>query len=193
MICKSSFKLRVPKKRKGQSTIEFALVLFAFIFFLSVSYNAVVSFVVYQYLSYATFMSARAYQAARQDEGEQLSAAEKTMAVYVPGVKPGPQNTRYAYSATRTLARITAFTTPTAGKVDQKFTLEFEVPFVTLPIGEGFRRDFGTIKLTATSLLGREPNASECRQFFREAFDRLRGNRPMNVQHNSEGMEDNGC
>ena len=181
----------IKLKQKGQSTIEFALVLFAFIFFLSVSYNAVVSFVVYQYLSYATFMTARAYQAARSDSDAQLQAAKNTMAVYVPNVRPGQQSTGYGYGR-RALATITSFTTPTAGTVDQKFTLEFEVPFVTLPIGDNFRRDFGTIKLTASSLLGRDPNASECRSFFRQKFSDLHGV-PGPAGHSPEDMEDNGC
>jgi hypothetical protein len=176
------------KAKKGQSTIEFIFVFFAFIFFLSISYNAVVSFAVYQYMSYATFMTARAYQAARQTPADQRQAALRTIAIYVPGVTEGTQSTGFAFSPVRPLARVTAFVVPAVGSAGP-FVLQFEVPFITLPLGDDIKAAFGTLTLRATSQLGREVSMQECRSFFTRKFGELGGSGP----HSAADMEDNGC
>jgi hypothetical protein len=182
-------------KKAGQGTIEFIFVFIAFIFFLSLSYNAVVSFAVYQYLSYATFMTARAYQASRDDPNKQLEAATRTMKIYVPNVSPGSGSTPFGFSAKRKLATITAFITPNVnsntGNVTTPFRLEFEVPLITVPLGQDLKKEFGTLKLSTQSNLGREPTKKECQMFFQKKFqDFFRGG---NNLHTWEGMEDNGC
>lgn len=181
-------------KQKGQSTIEFIFVFIAFIFFLSLSYNTVVSFAVYQYLSYATFMSARAYQASRDDPNAQLEAATRTMEIYVPDVKPGQGSTPFRFSR-RTLATIKSFETPSvsqnSGNVTQPFRLKFEVPLITVPLGADLKKEFGTITLSTESNLGREPTQKECEVFFQKFFSKFfKGGIPL---HTWEGMEDNGC
>jgi hypothetical protein len=181
-------------KKKGQSTVEFIFVFIAFIFFLSLSYNTVVSFAVYQYLSYATFMTARAYQASRDDPNAQLQAAIRTMNIYVPDVPQGQGSTKFGFSA-RTLATIKKFETPSAsqnsGNVTQPFRLTFEVPLITVPLGKDLKRDFGTITLSTESNLGREPTKKECEVFFQKFFSKFfKGG---NNLHTWEGMEDNGC
>ena len=181
--------------KKGQSTVEFIFVFIAFIFFLSLSYNAVVSFAIYQYLSYATFMTARAYQAGREDPNAQLEAAKRTMQIYVPNVSPGAGSTPFGFSPKRSLATITAFTTPTvnssSGEAKTPFRLEFEVPLITVPLGQDLKRQFGTLKLSTQSNLGREPTQKECQDFFKSFFSKFfRGG---NSLHTWEGMEDNGC
>ncbi len=182
------------KNQNGQSTIEFAFVIFAFIFFLSMSYNAVVSFAVYQYLSYANFMAARAYQPSRATPALQREKAIQTMQVYVPNVQANPsQRTSFAFSARRPLAIITGWTVP-AEETATPFILEFEVPFITLPLGEEMRRTFGTFNLRTEVTLGRENTRVECRSFFEEFF-RSMGYAPGagGMPHSPDGMEDNGC
>jgi hypothetical protein len=183
-----------PKRKKGQSTVEFIFVFIAFIFFLSLSYNTVVSFAVYQYLSYATFMSARAYQAGREDPNSQLEAATRTMQIYVPNVTPGSSPTPFGFSSKRTLATITSFTTPSVnsefGDVNKPFVLEFEVPLITVPLGQDLKKEFGTIKLKTQSNLGREPTQKECQSFFQKFFSNFSRGSSL---HTWEGMEDNGC
>ena len=180
-------------KKEGQGTVEFIFVFIAFIFFLSLSYNAVVSFAVYQYLSYATFMSARAYQASRDDPNAQLEAATRTMKIYVPNVSPGSGSTPFGFSSKRKLATITNFSTPSvnSGNVRTPFRLEFEVPLITVPLGQDLKKTFGTLNLSTQSNLGREPTKKECQFFFQEFFSKFfRGG---NSLHSWEGMEDNGC
>lgn len=176
--------------KRGQSTIEFIFVFFAFIFFLSMSYNAVVSFAVYQYLSYANFMAARAYQASRATPEAQNQAARDVMRVYVPGIKPGSQNTPFAFSSKRPLARIRRWEVPLPDpRVELPYILEFDVPFLTLPLGEEIKQSFGTLRLKTTLMMGREPARSECRAFFVRFFGAMGGSGP----HSAEDMEDNGC
>ena len=178
------------KKQKGQSTIEFIFVFIAFIFFLSLSYNAVVSFAVYQYFSYATFMTARAYQASRDDPSAQLEAATRTMKIYVPNVNPGPSSTPFGFSSKRTLATVKDFVIPRPGFAGD-FKLQFEVPLITVPLGADLKRDFGSLQLWTQSNLGREPTKKECEDFFQGFFSTFfRGGNPL---HTWRGMEDNGC
>jgi hypothetical protein len=183
--------MRKLQKQKGQSTIEFVFVLFAFIFFLSLSYNAVVSFAVYQYFSYANFMAARAMQAGRETNAQQELASLKVMQMYVPGINVGSQDLLFSFSSKRPLARIKGWLVPRALSTDfeHPFVLIFEVPLLTLPLGEEIRQEFGTITLKTSAVLGREPSAEECRGFFDQFFSRMGGGAP----HRPEDMEDNGC
>lgn len=176
-------------KNKGQSTIEFAFVLFAFISFLSLSYNAVVAFSVYQYLSYANFMAARAMQSSRATLDLQNNASLKVMKIYVPGITLNAQDTRFGFSRSRLLARITSWKKPEIGSTNLPFILVFKVPLLTLPIGNDLRREFGWITLKTSVILGREPTTQECHSFFQRFFVDMHGTTP----HSPEAMEDNGC
>ncbi len=177
------------KKKRGQSTIEFALVMIVFIFFLSLSYNAVVSFSIHQYLSYATFMTARSYQAARGTPAEQLAAAKRTMSIYVPGVNDYSGGEKVFRFGSRPLAWIRSFSGPTTGQASQPFKLVFDVPFVTFPLAESMRTSFGRLQLSAESNLGREPTRQECQSFFDDFFSSFAGG----GIHRADGMDDNGC
>lgn len=176
-------------KLKGQSTIEFIFVFFAFIFFLSMSYNAVISFAVYQYLSYANFMAARAYQPSRNGKLDQRNSAIRAMQLYVPGIEVGQQGTEFAFSAKRPLARIRLWAVPEPDSPNLPFLLEFDVPFLTLPLGDDIKKSFGNLRLKTTVMLGREPAVEECRSFFQQMFNSFGGGAP----HSAAGMEDNGC
>lgn len=179
------------QKQKGQGTIEFIFVFIAFIFFLSLSYNVVVSFAVYQYFSYATFMTARAYQASRETPEKQLEAAKRTMAIYLPNVQPGSGSTPFGFSQKKTLATIIAFGAPSTPRdVTTPFSLEFQVPLVSIPLGEDLKKEFGTITLKTESRLGREPTQKECQDFFKNFFSNFGSGGGL---HSWEDMEDNGC
>jgi len=177
-------------RRKGQSTIEFTFVLFAFIFFLSLSYNAVVSFAVYQYLSYANFMAARSFQASRGTKLLQEQKSLATMQLYVPGVTNNMKTpVPFAFSSKRKLAIITAWDVPYADSPNLPFHLEFQVPLLSLPLGDEIRKEFGWLNLHTDVILGREVTQEECLFFFTRFFDSLGGHSP----HTAAGMEDNGC
>jgi hypothetical protein len=177
------------KTKKGQSTIEFIFVFFAFIVFLSLSYNAVVSFAIYQYFSYANFMAARAYQPSRNNRLDQNNAAVSTMGVYIPGIKIGSQNTPFSFSPSRVLANIKSWDVPRPDSPNLPMVLEFEVPFLVLPIGDDLRQSFGTLRLKTSMHIGREPSKEECRKFFVDFFGAMGGGAP----HSPDAMEDNGC
>jgi hypothetical protein len=115
------------------------------------------------------------------------------MKIYVPNVSPGSGSTPFGFSSKRKLATITNFSTPSvnSGNVRTPFRLEFEVPLITVPLGQDLKKTFGTLNLSTQSNLGREPTKKECQVFFQEFFSKFfRGG---NSLHSWEGMEDNGC
>ena len=188
----------VRKFKRGQSTIEFVFVMFAFIFFLSLSYNAVVSFAVYQYLSYANFMAARANQPSRSNRDLQRKAAVATMKMYVPGIiatpsaggQSGPNGElNFGFSPNRTLAKIVLWAAPEPDSANFPFVLVFKVPLVTLPIGAQMRNEFGWVELKTSVILGREVSGEECKFFFGEFIKNFQKG-PL---HSAAFMEDNGC
>jgi hypothetical protein len=72
------------KKKKGQSLLEFLFVSVFFIFLLALTYQSVIVFTMHQYISYVTFMAARAYQAAGPNPGDQRARAFQTLKAYLP-------------------------------------------------------------------------------------------------------------
>jgi hypothetical protein len=77
----------IKNSRSGQTVIEFALVSVIFIFMLVVTFNAILAFGTQQYLSYATFMAARAYQAGAKDETTASGAAANVLKRFIPGIE----------------------------------------------------------------------------------------------------------
>lgn len=73
----------MPPKRKtnsGQSLVEFALVSILFFFMIVLTLNAILIFGTHQYLSYAAFLTARAFQASAPTQEQQLGNACQVMA-----------------------------------------------------------------------------------------------------------------
>jgi len=82
-------------RKSGQTVIEFALVSVLFVFMLVVTYNGILAFGTQQYMSYAAFMAARAYQAAGRDSGEGSGAAAKVLERFIPGITIQGNNSTY--------------------------------------------------------------------------------------------------
>ncbi len=212
----------MQKNRAGQTIIEFAMVSILFIFMMVVTINAMVAFCTQQYLSYALFMTARAYQAAGENPMDSEIRAVKTFTSYVPGFRfsGGAGNLKFPLSLganSRPLATITEFRLPSpdATGVDKDFVntlnfhygspgsqattginVEFTVPFAEISIGTGST----SIKLEASSFFGREVSQSECMAFFPAFLKNFKvsggtesGAYLKAVNSFAANMEDNGC
>lgn len=199
--------------KSGQTVVEFAFVSMIFIFMLVLTFNTVVAFSVHQYLSYVTFMAARAYQAGNGSPQEQRTKALETFQRYIPqlgGLSPAPgaaidvsANPVRFNNFKKDLALIKKVYIPVvaenkdfgsgaamdrnvAGTSDRYVGLDFEVPFAQFPLGAELRNRFGRISLTTRSFLGREVSQRECRRFFVGVAVLLGGADP-------NAMEDQGC
>ncbi len=185
-----------------------------FVFMVVLTVNAILAFSVQQYLSYAAFMAARAYQAAGSAPDDSKIAAQLTLASYIPGLPPAESVSGLGFplkfkSFPRPLAFITQFSIPAprAGDYGASATalranpiqIKFRVPFAVIPIGEEIRRRFQFIEMSAQSYLGREVSTVECRAFFQGFLNKFRLQGPAAQKNNdfsnenSIYMEDNGC
>lgn len=186
---------RAPKskmdKKRGQGVVEFALVSIIFLNMFLLTLNGVLAFTTQQYISYATFMAARAFQASHETfENGQRAAAQATLNKYL---------TLVYNDGGKELARITNVYIPNAVKEvpygykaperASQIRVEFEVPLVQLPLGD-LKQSFGYIKLEAVSYLGREPTVSECRNFFKAFYNHYGTG---GIGWSDKGMDDNNC
>lgn len=180
------------RSKKGQGVVEFALVSIIFLNLFLLTLNGVLAFTVHQYISYATFMAARAFQASHETPQGSYQAAEETLAGYfdMPGVA-------------KELARVTSqYIPPNPENVpfgvrkpteDMKIRVEFQVPLLPFQLGE-MTEDFGWITLESVSYLGREPSVQECRSFFQNFYRFYkRGSGTGGVSWQDKGMDDNNC
>jgi hypothetical protein len=207
---RSDKKQTKKSRREGQTLIEFALVSIIFIFMLVVTLNGILAFSIQQYLSYAVFMSARAYQAAAKDPEEQRKNALMTLESLVPNFREnGNFDVQFPSFGTRSLATVTQVEIPDpqvgdygpAGVGAKAIRMVFDVPLAPLPLGDTIRANFGKIQLEAESFLGREVTQSECRSFFKSFIGKFRISGASDVQSKndvfvneySHYMEDNGC
>lgn len=177
-------------RKKGQGVVEFALVSIIFLNLFLLTLNGVLAFTVHQYISYATFMAARAFQASQETPGGNEAAARATLDAYfdMPGV-------------TKELARVTDTYVP-SGNVhygvreptnEMKIRVEFEVPLLPFQLGD-MTANFGWITLESVSYLGREPSVQECRSFFQNFYNAYkRGSGTGGVTWTDKGMDDNNC
>ncbi len=205
------------KKKKGQTLVEFALVSILFIFLLVITFNSIIAFSVQQYLAYATFMSARAYQAAKASPAEQSAAARVVFSQFIPNLplsgndfgSPGFPIRFPLFSKPLGFVQRLRIPEPTEGDYgaaipnNARFVgLTFSVPLAELPLGEEIRSRLAFVNLETQSFLGREVTESECRAFFRGFLGKylLSGASavPRHVQFMQDPrspllMEDNGC
>lgn len=192
------------KLKQGQTMLEFAFVSLFFLFMLLLTINVMVAFGVQQYLSYVTFMSARAYHSSGDTH---LSNERRALRVLQSSISTSVSNgavdvpLKFQGFANRTLAVVKRVSLPRAvrGKFgagaedDQNFIgLEFEVPLLAFPLGD-LGANFQRIKLEARSFLGREVSSSECEEFFNQFLSRFRGSIPGYDSSNHKNMWDNGC
>ncbi len=204
------------RRRQGQTLIEFAFVSVLFIFMLVITFNAILAFVTHQYISYATFMAARAYQASADTPQRQVENAKEAFSQYIPGLKAAQVNSGMSYpvlfdkfSPRKALARITgvSISSPTpmtyGMRAESEILVTFEVPFAQLPLGSAIGSQITFLKLTARSSLGREVTSAECQEYFRNRYQKvldslkeapgLKSGNAGYIQGLWRNMEDNGC
>lgn len=171
------------KSRRGQTLIEFAFVSVLFIFMLVLTFNAILAFCVHQYISYAAFMGARAYQASTDTPGRQVANAKAAFAQLIPGLSAGQVASEMSFpvffkkfSSRKALARIVGVRidspqTNTFGLRGQSsFTVIFDVPFAELPLGSEVGAQIASIRLKTQSSLGREVTVEECNDYFKARY-----------------------
>lgn len=203
--------LKKKRSKVGQATFEFAMVFVLFLAMLSLTYNAMIAFTIHQYLSYVTFMSARAFQSSHTDIQQQIAMSANTFNKYLPGAgvasNGGTQNVSYplSFNGGRPLAFIHDITIPSfdaisAGGLPSRqataspvggFAITYDVQMVNLPIGDGLKK-YTKLRFDTRSFLGRDPTVRDCvgffRNFFANSFPNVNGN-----EHEYWGMEDTGC
>lgn len=167
--------MRLPrrKQQRGQGTVELVLTMLAFftIFFMFVQVS--LSMAVANFIQYATFMSARAFQAGYPTLSEQKEAAAS---VITKMLKPGGKDrfpaiakgegggdiegasigpSARAHLAPAEDARDTSW--------EQGVTYTFKVKMYLAPMVPGVNQGADShVTLESQSLLGREPTEEEC-------------------------------
>ncbi len=201
--CRHQARLR---RQRGQTLVEFALVSMLFVFMMVVTFNAVIAFSVHQYISYAVFMAARAYQASGDNLDSSATSAIETLKQF--SLTGNGKELEFKLFG-RPVATINSISVPRAQNFDYSKSgpsedlfvgVNFEVPFVTLPLGENMRRDFASVKLEARSFLGREPSRDECLDYFKRFLNHfaldsspVSGLNKSFNDKNFKFMDDNGC
>jgi len=199
-------KMQNPRRSKnsksGQSVIEFIFVILAFLNLLVVTINATMAFAVQQYMSYATFMAARAYQASNLTSAEQASAAEAVLKsyIFIHQADVAEKVFRFDKDGKGTaravefeIPRSDASSLPKYGQMPpepgRRIRVSFKIPIFQLPFG-GLSQGFAWVDLSAESYLGREPTSDECHSFFQNFYDFYT---PKGKEDGWVGMDDNNC
>jgi hypothetical protein len=186
--------------RRGQSMMEFALVILIFLNLLVITYNSVLAFGVQQYFSYVAFLSARALQASSDSPAGQYQRAQKTMAQFISGPTLTFNGSRRAIASNIRVYIPDAESMPYGIKgpaPDREVRIDFEVPLFELPFFS-LSDLFPKLKLQAKSYLGREATRQECQQFFRRFWDyylpaAIPNRGKKGVKDAWAGMDDNDC
>jgi len=172
--------------KSGQGVVEFAFVSFIFLNLFFLTLNGILAFSVHQYISFATFMAARAYQASDSTPALQAANARATLEGYfaIPGIK-------------KEMARVNRIEIPLANSPTRygygvpepgaQIKVVFQVPLFQFPLGPA-SRDFGWIQMESVSFLGREPTVQECGTFFQTMWTFYGGGGDT-----WKGMDDNNC
>lgn len=193
----------MPSKRKtksGQSLVEFALVSILFFFMIILTLNAILIFATHQYLSYSTFLTARAFQASALTQDQQLAHACQVLARmldnadFASSCQPGPNaNVKLNLNFELFQKRLATIDTvrmplklPANTKVgvsvltgDSFDTMENNNPHAVIiqyraPLVQFpiFQelQEFTNIPMVAKSSLGRETTTEECRKWFDTFF-----------------------
>jgi hypothetical protein len=193
-------------RRKGQSLIEFIFVFILFLNLLLLTFNAVLAFAVQQYISYAVFMAARAFQAASVTPADQATAAKMAFGKLVNDFGHSLANpkvlsfTTFNRPALATEIELVVPVDPASIRYgtgmpndDHYIRATFKVPLVMMPLGQ-MSQSFFEIDLQAVSYLGREPTRQECFDFFKVFWDLYKvpgGNAWVDQQW--KDMDDNNC
>jgi hypothetical protein len=161
----------MSETESGQATLEFFLTL---MLFLAVTFFFAQTSLVFgwaNYIQYATFMSARAYQSGGPDEADQRARAERVLNRMLK---------RQGGSADRIPALAKGVSTEIGG-----WDGEFRPGVRASSWAEGVRYKFrsrvfviplpgfdGRVELTSESWLGREPSSAECKAYMEDGHPR---------------------
>lgn len=172
--------------KRGQGVVEFAFVSFIFLNLFFLTLNGILAFSVHQYISYATFMAARTYQASDVTAERQSRKARAVLDEYfkIPGIKKELARIRDIQVPSSTNPPPYGYGPPSPG---QQIKVVFEVPLFQFPLGAA-SKSFGWIELESISYLGREPSIQECNTFFRTFWGFYGGGGSK-----WKGMDDNNC
>jgi len=168
---KNTSKNSVSRNQQGQSTVEFALataLTLAFVFFFV---HLSMFFAFGNLVHYATFMSARALQAASESRDDQLERA-KEVAVRLLKRSAGQSGTdKYPFIAKgeggSEIPGLIVGEGPQFQPKNRDLSWQegvryrFRTQIVPVPLGAGKNRD-NILTLTSESWLGREPSTEEC-------------------------------
>lgn len=149
--------------RRGQATIELILTLFAFctIFFMYIQSS--MGFAVANYIQYATFMGARAYQAADGSSGAQLTNAN----FYLDQML-GAGGNRFGNMAKPTGSGLNAGYAPNLSPGSRLnnwqvgVTFTYKANLFLAPLIPGMTSSSGQVQLQSQSWLGQDPNNQDC-------------------------------
>ncbi|MBI3556588.1 MAG: pilus assembly protein [Deltaproteobacteria bacterium] len=185
--------------QSGQGTIELILTMMAFftIFFMFV--QCALSFAVANYIQYATFMAARAFQAGYASLGDQKAAATSVLEATLNGNNGGGRFGSIAVGTGGGDGDVTGSSIGPSSRVhlapsadarstawEQGVTYSFKVKLYLAPLIPGVNQgEDSKVTLESQSYLGREPTEKEC-----EAVLLLRQNKSAQ-KHNF--IYDNGC
>lgn len=167
--------------QKGQSAIEFIMVIVVVFFFLLFYLSFSITLVASEYVDYATFMAARTYRSGNITMQDQKDAAERVFAQYMAPV------TSIIHSPKLN------FTPSVAGNRLEGVTSGYEVDLFYLPplfIRKG-TAPVSRLPLQSEALLGRDPSLKDCLDFF-QGFANA-NNLGVGGTVFINFMEDNGC
>jgi hypothetical protein len=195
----------MPSRKSGQSVVEFIFVILAFLNLFVVTFNATMAFAVQQYVSYATFMAARAFQASNESPPIQRASAEAVLRGYLFMSPADADEEVFRFGGTgKGAARDIKWEIPDANadlpafgqmppQPGRRIRVQFKVPLFQLPFGE-LSKDWAWVPLEAVSYLGRDPTIEECRKFFESFYNYYRrGGGAEAGPGGWVGMDDNNC
>lgn len=160
--------------QSGQGTVEFALSLLISMGFVVFFFQLAMNFAVGNYIHYATFMSARAYQSAGPSEADQISRGRRVLARMVKRSESSEGIDRFGFIAKGEGGEDATLKGASVGRHPR-----FDKDTFNLSWLEGVRYTFrskltliplqgasesNSLVLTSESWLGREPSARECRE-----------------------------
>lgn len=176
-------KLNNLKSQRGQSAIEFIVVVTVVFFFLLFYLSFSITLVASEYVDYATFMAARTYKSGNIDRDSQEDAARRVFNQYLnPLLESNVIRKSSLEFSPQNIAN------QTEGVLAQYQVDLFYLPPLFVKPGDS---PVSRITLSSQSLLGRDPSLTECINFFKSFSTRF----GLNIENSFlvNVMDDNGC
>jgi len=179
-------KIRGLGDEKGQSAIEFivcvVVIFFFLLFFLSLSILLATS----DYIDYATFMAARTYKSAYNNDATKYNNAQKVFNSYVSKVQGIAQNVTLSQPTSSPFVSDPAQQKQTTGLIATYAINLFYLP----PLFLFGKQPPSILNLATEAHLGSDPGLEDCANYFSQWTSQ------MGVQLDPgllEEMTDNGC